>query len=298
MQSDELLGFFLDYCSVECGLSQNTLDAYARDIEDFLSTRDLESTTELEDITATELVQFVESCRNRDLSPNSVWRRVVSIRMFYRFLTLEGYVDSDVADAFETPHLRKKIPDVLTEKQVNQLLNAPDADDKWRRRDRAILEMLYATGARASEVCNLNPSHVNSEYGFIRFYGKRMKERLVPVGERALDALEEYVQVERPQLMPQDGSADALFLTQKGNRISRNVLWKMVSKYAKKAALGVHVHPHMLRHSFASHLLAGGADLRAVQMMLGHADISTTEIYSHVDQERLLNMHEKFHPRS
>ena len=298
-QSKDLLLYFLDYCSAECGLSQNTLDAYRADLEDFLRSLELETQEDLGALTASELVHYVESCRNRDLSTNSVWRRIVSVRMFFRFLTLESYVESDVAEAFQTPHLWKKIPDVLSEQQVEELLAGPDQRDRWPLRDRAILELLYATGARASEVCNLDIGNVNREYGFVRCYGKRMKERLVPVGRRALDALAEYLEQERPVLAEKRGEGGAaLFLSRTGRRLSRGSLWHLVRKYARKAGLAVHVHPHMLRHSFATHLLAGGADLRAVQMMLGYNDMSTTEIYSHVDQDRLLEVHKRFHPRS
>lgn len=296
-ESKDFLRYFLDYCSAECGLSQNTLSAYESDILDFLSTLDLPTTSDLEALTASQLVGYVDNCRGRGLSTNSVWRRVVSVRMFFRFLLLEGHVDNDVAEVFETPHLWKKIPDVLSREQVEDLLCAPGPDDRMPLRDRAVLEMLYATGARASEVCALDLGSLNHEYGFVRCYGKRMKERLVPVGRRALEALDAYLENERPRLVG-DREQSALFVSRTGRRLSRQALWRLVSKYARKAALGVHVHPHMLRHSFATHLLAGGADLRAVQMMLGHADISTTEIYSHVDQDRLLKVHGEFHPRS
>jgi integrase/recombinase XerD len=297
-QSTDLLRWFLDYCSAECGLSQNTLQAYEADLREFLDSLELEDDSDLASMEARDLVAYVDACRERGLSTNSVWRHIVSARMFFRFLLLEGYVDNDAAETFQTPHLWKKIPDVLTRQQVDDLLEAPGEDDRMPLRDRAILEMLYATGARASEVCGLDVSNVNREYGFVRCYGKRMKERLVPVGQKALQALENYLEGERPRLMGEQEDQPALFLTRTGRRINRQDLWRLVSKYAKKAGLGVHVHPHMLRHSFATHLLAGGADLRAVQMMLGHADISTTEIYSHVDKDRLLKTHKRFHPRA
>ncbi|MFW5923325.1 MAG: site-specific tyrosine recombinase XerD [Planctomycetota bacterium] len=296
--AEELLDFFIDYCSVECGLSQNTLSAYRADLEDFLVSRGLEDGSALEGVTSTDLVDYVEGCREKGLSGNSISRRVVSIRVFYRFLMREDYVDNDVTEIFESPRLWTKIPEVLSVEQVESLLNAPDGEDRWFRRDRAVLELIYATGARASEVCGLDLSAVNKDYGFVRCYGKRMKERLVPIGNRALEAVEEYRQEERPRLAAKKGEVEALFLSERGNRISRQTVWRIVSKYARKAGLGGGVYPHMLRHSFATHLLAGGADLRAVQMMLGHVDISTTEIYSHVDQERLVSMHRQFHPRA
>jgi len=295
-QSLELLRYFLDYCAAECGLSANTLAAYESDLTDFLTQLGLKDAAALADLKATQLVDYVEACRRRAMAPNTIWRRLVAVRMFYRFLLLEGHVENDVAEAFQTPRLWKKIPSVLSIEQVDGLLAAPRGDGPLALRDRAVLEMLYATGARASEVCALEVDSVNFEYSFVRCYGKRMKERLVPIGSRAREALRRYLECGRPLLAkrPED---EALFLSRAGRRLSRQMLWRLVGKYARAAGIGVHVHPHMLRHSFATHLLGGGADLRAVQMMLGHSDISTTEIYSHVDRTRLLQVHKRFHPR-
>jgi len=299
--SEQLLRFFMEYCSAECGLSQNTLAAYEADLTDFLTQLKLKDQKAVGALKPTRLVDYVDSCRQRGLAPNSVWRRMVAVRMFCRFLLLEGYIERDAAEAFETPRLWKKIPDVLSVEQVEQLLAAPDAGegDKVKPlglRDRAILEMMYATGARAAEICGLNVDSVNREYGFVRCYGKRMKERLVPVGSRALEELARYLEQARPELV-KGGAEAALFVSRTGRRLSRQALWRLVRNYAVKAGIGISVHPHMLRHSFATHMLAGGADLRAVQIMLGHADVSTTEIYTHVDRERLLSVHKKFHPR-
>ena len=295
-QSLEFLRYFLDYCAAECGLSPNTLAAYQSDLTDFLTQLALTDAAALQGLKATGLVDYVEVCRRRGMAPNTVWRRLVAVRMFYRFLLLEGYVENDIAEAFQTPRLWKKIPSVLSVEQVGQLLAAPSGDSPVALRDRAVLEVLYATGARASEVCTLDMESVNFEYSFVRCYGKRMKERLVPMGSRARDALRDYLERGRP-LLAKGGGEKALFLSRAGRRMTRQMLWRLVGKYARAAGIGVHVHPHMLRHSFATHLLGGGADLRAVQMMLGHADISTTEIYSHVDRTRLLQVHKRFHPR-
>jgi len=291
----ELLGFYLDYCAVECGLSSNTLVAYERDIRHFL--RFVSSTgSALRDISTSELVDYVEECRLGGLSTNSIWRRLVAVRMFFRFLVLENYLTKAPTEAFQTPHLWKRIPDVLSVEQVELLLAAPRAQDRLGLRDRAMLEMLYATGARASELCGLDVGSVNFEYGFARCYGKRMKERLVPVGTRALEALDGYLRDERPLLL-KGAEEPALFLSRSGRRIGRQALWARVKKYARKAGISSPVHPHTLRHSFATHMLAGGADLRSVQVMLGHADISTTEIYTHVETSRLKSVHKQFHPR-
>jgi integrase/recombinase XerD len=295
-QSSELLRFFLDYCSAECGLSANTLAAYRSDLTDFLDDARIADERALESLKPARLVDYVDSCRRRGLAANSVWRRLVAVRMFYRFLVLESYIESDPAEGLQTPRLWKRIPDFLSVEDVESLLSAPRDDARHGLRDRAILEMLYATGARASEICGLDVDSVNFEYGFVRCFGKRMKERLVPVGSRALGAVQRYLESSRPLLL-KEAAEKALFLSGRGKRLSRQSLWSLVKKYALQAGLATHVHPHTLRHSFATHLLSGGADLRAVQIMLGHADVSTTEIYTHVDMDRLLGVHRRFHPR-
>jgi len=292
----ELLDAFLHYCAAECGLSANTLDAYESDVSDFLRFVGAGDERALGRLSTGRLVDYVDACRRRGLSPGTIWRRLVSVRMFYRFLLLEGHVERDPAEAFQTPRLWKRIPEVLSVEDVERLLEAPDRKTPLGLRDRAALEMLYATGARASELCGLNVGDVNFEYGFVRCYGKRMKERLVPVGRTALDAVREYMARGRPALLRDKGES-ALFLTRTGRRLSRSALWHRVRKQAVAAGISGDVHPHTLRHSFATHLLSGGADLRSVQVMLGHADISTTEIYTHVDHSRLKSIHEKYHPR-
>jgi integrase/recombinase XerD len=296
-KASQYVSAFLDYCSAECGLSQNTLGAYESDLKDFVDRCGIGTDEGLRQIDASRLVRYVEQLRGEGISANSIWRRMVAIRMFFRFLMLEGYLENDSAELFETPRMWKRLPQALTEEQVEALLDAPNTETTLGRRDRAILEMLYATGARASEVSGLNLGSINWEYGFVRCYGKRMKERLVPIGQQAIRRLREYIDISRPQLTG-DSQVKALFLTRGGRRVSRNLLWRIVQKHAKKAGIGGRVYPHMLRHSFATHLLAGGADLRAVQMMLGHADISTTEIYSHIDRKRLVQVHQRFHPRN
>jgi len=296
-ECEEHLEFFLDYCASECGLSRNTLEAYGSDIKRFLSRLSLCDLSDVEKITVVDLVNFVDGSRRKGLSPNSVWRSVVAVRMFFRFLKTEGYIENDAAELFGTPRLWRKVPEVLSGRQVEELLNAPSGDSPLEVRDRAILEVLYATGCRASEVCGLNVGGVNAEYGFLRCYGKGGKERLIPLGKAALEALEYYRDRVRPDLALMEGES-ALFLTKSGRRIDRGLVWRKVKKYARRIGFGHNVYPHMLRHSFATHLLSGGADLRAIQMMLGHADISTTEIYSHVDQSRLVKSHSRFHPRA
>jgi integrase/recombinase XerD len=216
--------------------------------------------------------------------------------MLYRFLVSEGEVRRNPAEVLESPRLWQRVPEVLGVQQVEALLDAPSRDTALGLRDRAMLEMLYATGARASEVCGLDVGHVNFEYSFVRCYGKRRKERLVPVGKPALQALRDYLERGRPELQ-RDPEQPALFLSRFGRRLGRGGLWARVKKHATAAGIGTDVHPHTLRHSFATHLLSHGADLRSVQVMLGHADISTTEIYTHVDRSRLKAAHRRYHPR-
>ncbi len=292
----KLADAFLHYCAAECGLSENTLAAYRADVEDFLAFSGARDESDLEALSPSRLIDYVETCRREGLSSNTIRRRLVSVRMFYRFLLADGYVKTDPAASFESPRAWERIPEVLSVEQVQDLLDAPPADTPLGLRDRALLEILYATGARAGEACGLDVRDINFEYGFARCYGKRRKERLVPVGEPARRAVRRYVEEARPKLL-RDSGESALFLTRTGGRMSREAVWRRVKKHALAAGIPAEVHPHTLRHSFATHLLSGGADLRSVQIMLGHADISTTEIYTHVDRSRLQALHEKYHPR-
>lgn len=298
-EADQLLTYFLDYCGAECGLSPNTLEAYRRDVGHFLNHFEPSDITDLEHLSASDLVDYVDQARQNDLSTNSIWRRIVAVRMFFRFLVLEGYLDGSPTEAFQTPRLWKKIPDVLTPQEVERLLEgSPEENEEsaLELRDRALVEMLYATGARASELCGLDVGNLNFNYGFVRYYGKGRKERLVPVGKQALNAARKYLQDARQKLL-KSGTQSAFFLTRNGNRMSRNAVWNRVRKRAQQAGLEKPIYPHLLRHSFATHLLAGGANLRSVQLMLGHADISTTEIYTKVEEDRLRDIHQRFHPR-
>ena len=295
-EAGDLQDYFLHYCAAEGGFSGNTLSAYRGDTAEFLAHLKAESAADLEAVKVKDLVGFVDACRRRALSPRSIQRKLVAVRMFYRFLVLEGYVSEDPTETLQGPRLWARVPEVMSVAQVEKLLAAPAGEGPLELRDRAILEMLYATGARASELCGLSIGDVNFEYGFVRCYGKRMKERLVPVGRKALAALREYLERGRPKLARRP-EEPALFLTHAGGRMERSALWRRVARHARTAGIAAGVHPHTLRHSFATHLLSGGADLRSVQMMLGHADISTTEIYTHVDRSRLAAVHRKFHPR-
>ncbi|MCD6416442.1 MAG: site-specific tyrosine recombinase XerD [Planctomycetes bacterium] len=292
----ELVDFFLHYCASECGLSRNTVSAYENDLRAFVDYLDADSGADLTGLKPAALVSHLGACRRRGLSPNSIRRRLVAIRMFYRFLLIDGYLETDPAGPVQSPRLWQRVPEVLSVQEVEKLLAAPGPEQPFCLRDKALLEMLYATGARASEVCTLDVGDVDFEYAFVRCYGKGRKERLVPVGRRGLDALRNYLEGQRPQLVRRKAES-ALFLSRTGRRLTRETIWRIVKKYAAAAGITPQAHPHTLRHSFATHLLAGGADLRSVQMMLGHADIATTEIYTHVDRTRMREVHRKYHPR-
>ena len=288
---------FLDYLTVECGLSVNTLQAYQRDLERFAAF--LGPEPDWEKVEPDRIVDFMmaEKKAPRDMAINSISRELVAIRMFFRFLSGEGLIKHDPTEHLESPRLWHNLPEVLDRRSVDRLLSAPNAgDDRWPLRDRAILEMLYATGARASEVADMTLLSVNREVGYVLAIGKGRKERIVPVGRRALEALAAYLSGERPNLDRQQNPH--LFLTHSGRRMGRETLWRLVKKYCLRAGISRRVSPHTLRHSFATHLLEGGADLRSVQEMLGHVDIGTTQIYTHVDQNRLKAIHRKYHPRA
>ena len=296
-QSADLLESFLHYCAAECGLSDNTLLAYRSDLEGFIGFVRCADSPSLEALDTAELVAYVDALRKRGLASGSIWRRMVAVRMFYRFLLLEGHVAADPTETFQTPRMWRRVPEVLSVEEVTRLLDAPRADTVIGRRDRAALEVLYATGARASELCGLDMGDVNFEYAFVRCYGKRMKERLVPIGRKAIAALKDYIENARPKLLRRPAET-ALFLSRTGRRMTRTALWQRVKTWTRAAGISKGVHPHTLRHSFATHMLSGGADLRSVQVMLGHADITTTEIYTHVDRARLKAVHDTYHPRS
>ena len=288
---------FLDYLTVECGLSVNTLEAYQRDLERFAAFVRADSTGDWNAVRAEQVVDFMVAEKARGLAVTSISRALVAIRMFFRFLSGEGLVARDVTEHLESPRIWQNLPEVLDRRAVDRLLATPSAEhDRWPRRDRAILEMLYATGARASEVADLTVQSVNREVGYVLAVGKGRKERIVPVGRRALEALDAYLAEERAALNRRGD--EHLFLTHSGRRMGRETLWRLVKKYIARAALSPRASPHTLRHSFATHLLEGGADLRAVQEMLGHVDIGTTQLYTHVDPSRLKAIHRKYHPRA
>ena len=288
---------FLDYLTVECGLSVNTLQAYQRDLERFAAFVGAGHPPAWADVTGDRVIEFLMAEKARGCAVATVCRALVAVRMFFRFMSAEGHLPTDVTEHLESPRLWVTLPEVLDRKAVDRLLSAPDAGhDRWPLRDKAVLEVLYATGARASEAADLTLASVNREVGYVHCIGKGRKERIVPIGRRALEAIDAYLATERPLLDRRQ--SPHLFLTHSGRRMGRETLWRLVKKYALRAGVSPRVSPHSLRHSFATHLLEGGADLRAVQEMLGHVDIGTTQIYTHVDQSRLKAIHRKYHPRA
>lgn len=292
----ELVDVFLNYLSVERGLSKNTIFSYKQDLNfyiGFLSSRHIDAASK---ITRNDITEFMLDQKDSGISATSIARRLTAIRMFHRFLNRERILPSDPTILIDSPKLWKKIPETLSLNDVDALLSQPDLRDKQGIRDKAILEILYATGMRVSETVNLKMDNINLDIGFLRCIGKGNKERVVPVGKKAITSVKRYLEVSRPKFLKKKES-EFLFLNRSGSRISRQSLWKIIKRYAREARIKKAIKPHILRHSFATHLLERGADLRSVQEMLGHATISTTQIYTHINKDRLKAIHSRFHPR-
>jgi integrase/recombinase XerD len=290
------LSSFLNYLRVEKGLSDNTLQAYRRDMEKFVAfagKRGLRVTS----VRREHVVDFLSSLYRSKLDSRSVARHLVTIRHFFRFTLAEGIIGDDPAATIESPKFRQSLPEFLSLEEVDRLLRQPDTNDIVGVRDKAMIELMYSTGLRVSELCGLQISDLSLDPGCLRCIGKGNKERLVPVGRQALEAVQKYLREARPKLL-RDRLSHCLFVNQQGRKLNRIAFWKILSEYGRKAHLRKALTPHMLRHSFATHLLDRGADLRSVQMMLGHSDISTTQIYTHVVEERLKQVYKAHHPRA
>jgi integrase/recombinase XerD len=289
-----LLDEFIDQLWLEDGLARNTLESYRRDLAQFVSWLETREVGLLV-VSRTDLEQYL--ARKSPVSkPRSISRLIASLRRFYRHFIREGRIDIDPTLQLDSPKLPRSLPKSLTEEDVVGLLNAPDESQLLGLRDRAMLETLYATGLRVSELVNLKVSEVSLQEGVVRVVGKGSKTRLVPLGEESLDWIARYLERARRSIL--DGKlSDSLFVTQRGAAMTRQSFWYLIKRYAKLAGITKPMSPHVLRHAFATHLLNHGADLRVVQMLLGHADISTTQIYTHVARERLKLLHAKHHPR-
>lgn len=289
------LGPFLDYLRVEKGLAPNTVSAYEIDLRRFFKYLD-SGDLEIERVNRDHLSIYLQTLY-QDLSPPSVKRKIASLKSFFRFLLMDGYLPTDPTENLESPRTWQVLPKYLTELQVEQLLEQPDVMKRQGLRNRCMLELLYATGLRVSELVNLKITGLDLEKKIVRPVGKGDKERIVPYGDTAARFLANYLEVARPELL-KERTSGFVFLTQQGKSMSRQYFWMLLNRYARKLGWEGRLGPHMLRHSFATHLLANGADLRALQLMLGHADISTSQIYTHVTRNRLRQVYTKFHPRA
>jgi integrase/recombinase XerD len=287
---------FLDYLNIEAGLSENTILGYGRDLRDFAGFCLSKGVKKPDSISTETLFGYAKSLAKQNKAEASINRSVVAIKMFMRFCKMMGHIEEDLTVFLESPKLWQKLPIVCSKDQVARLLNSPDEKEPYYLRDRALLELLYATGTRASEAAGLRLGDVNLKIGYVRCLGKGKKERVIPLNRTAIAAANEYIERLRPNLV-KPFSGDFLLLSRTGRALSRIEIWRIVKKHARIAGLPRQMTTHTLRHCFATHLLSGGADLRSVQEMLGHVDIATTQIYTHVDQERLRSIHKKYHPR-
>ncbi len=292
----DALSRFLNYITVEKGHSQNTIESYKRDLTryiSYLTDRDINSPDK---ITIHLLREYLSELMKQSLSVSSIKRYIAAIRHFHKFMVREGLTDSDPTEYLETPRGWHRLPKTLSFTEVESLLKQPRENTPMGLRDGAMIELLYATGLRVSELIKLKPSNINLEVGFITAVGKGGKERVVPMGEYALEKVKQYIERARSTLL-KGRSTPYVFVSTWGRGLTRQAFWKIIKKYTRLAGIQRDISPHTLRHSFATHLLERGADLRSVQMMLGHSDISTTQIYTHINRERLKKIHAECHPR-
>ena len=288
---------FNDFLVLEQGASPRTDEAYSRDLTRFVEYVVARGASSPPDVTPKLLREYLYHMKDLGLAPASIRRNVSALRTYFKFLLGEGHVARDPSERLESPKRWRTLPEVLTVQEIDRLLAAPVLDDPLVFRDRAMLELAYGAGLRVSEWISIGTRDVVFDDSLVRVFGKGSKERLVPIGRRAIASLATYLRELRPRLETGDGKG-VLFLNAKGEPLTRMGAWKILRKYVDRARIEKHVSPHTLRHSFATHLLEGGADLRAVQEMLGHADISTTQIYTHVDREYLRTVHRQYHPRA
>lgn len=294
-QNDQIVANYLDALWLEKGLSDNSLAAYRRDLKGLAEFIEKFDKT-LIDVDRIDLMDYLGSRMKAGYKARSSARMMSCLRSFYRYLIRENKISEDPTQNLESPKLGRPIPDSLTEMEVDDLLNAPDIKTTLGMRDRTMLEVLYATGLRVSELVNLRLEQVNLRQGLVRVMGKGNKERLVPLGEEAMDWIEQFMSEARGELLP-DLSESIVFPSQQGRPMTRQTFWHRIKRYAIEAGISKHLSPHTLRHAFATHLLNHGADLRVVQMLLGHSDLSTTQIYTHVARQRLNELHQQHHPR-
>lgn len=292
----EFIDEFINFIAVERGLAQNTLWAYRRDLNkymDFLSEKGVKG---IEQVTRDHVTKSMFAQKERGISTSSICRSLTAIKMFHRFLVRERLAKEDPANLVDTPKIWKRIPEVLNSQEIEAMIEATKGKGWQLVRDNAILELFYASGMRVSELSAIKIEDINLEAGYIRCLGKGSKERMIPIGKSAKESIIKYISGPRKKLI-KENNISTVFISRLGKRISRQSIWKIIKFYARKAGIKKEIKPHTLRHTFATHLLQHGADLRSVQEMLGHSDISTTQIYTHVDKDQLRSVHKEFHPR-
>lgn len=293
---EEFIENFISYLAVERGLANNTLIAYRRDLKKYIKYLLQKGISSVEQVAREHITQYIYHQKKTGLSTTSICRSLAAIKMFHRFLVREQLAQEDPTNLVDTPKVWQTVPDVLSQKEIELIIKVSEGK-KWQRvRDNAILELFYASGMRVSELLELKMDSVNLDIGYVRCIGKGSKERIIPIGRKAREAINIYCDTVRAKLAKSNMTSH-LFLSRLGRKLSRQSIWKLIKFYARKADIKKVIKPHTLRHSFATHLLEHGADLRSVQEMLGHSDISTTQIYTHVDKERLRTIHKEFHPR-
>jgi len=289
---------FLEYLTVELGLSANTRQAYERDLRLFCKTLGFKNSDALVNVNREQITGYMTQLKEKGLAAATIARKLAAIKAFYRFMTAEGYMDANPAEVVEAGTKGIKLPRVLSEDEVVRLLNQPDITTAEGFRDRTMLEVLYATGMRVSELINLTLERVDLNMKYIIAFGKGSKERIVPLGSVAAEFLQQYLEKVRPKLTHEDRNTNIVFLAFGGHELTRQRFWQIIRAYGRKANINKVLTPHILRHSFATHLLDNGADLRSVQELLGHSDISTTQIYTHLTNKRLRDIYAKAHPRA
>lgn len=289
---------FLEYLTVELGLSANTRQAYERDLRLFCKTLGFKNSDALVNVSREQITGYMTQLKEKGLAAATIARKLAAIKAFYRFMTAEGYMDANPAEVVEAGTKGIKLPRVLSEDEVVRLLNQPDITTAEGFRDRTMLEVLYATGMRVSELINLTLERVDLKMKYIIAFGKGSKERIVPLGSVAVEFLQHYLEKVRPKLTHEDRNTNIVFLAFGGHELTRQRFWQIIRAYGRKANINKALTPHILRHSFATHLLDNGADLRSVQELLGHSDISTTQIYTHLTNKRLRDIYAKAHPRA
>lgn len=289
---------FLEYLTVELGLSANTRQAYERDLRLFCKTLGFKNSDALVNVSREQITGYMTQLKEKGLAAATIARKLAAIKAFYRFMTAEGYMDANPAEVVEAGTKGIKLPRVLSEDEVVRLLTQPDITTAEGFRDRTMLEVLYATGMRVSELINLTLERVDLNMKYIIAFGKGSKERIVPLGSVAAEFLQQYLEKVRPKLTHEDRNTNIVFLAFGGHELTRQRFWQIIRAYGRKANINKALTPHILRHSFATHLLDNGADLRSVQELLGHSDISTTQIYTHLTNKRLRDIYAKAHPRA